>query len=151
MVNEYPNSSSYPSTIPKTIPETLVEDPGKSVARTESETLVSVLQEGVTATISQQRMSRRRRADSRTNRDDRRHRLRRNRTSGSTYRPNYNALPERPPEYRECPERKWETEPAILESYQQYSTSTNTYDRPYNPGYPHDDHTWGRKPLYEFK
>ena len=150
MVNDRANSSSFPSTIPKTTPETLVEDPEKSAPPTESETLVSLLQEGVTET-TRQPMSRRSRGGSRTNRDDRRHQARRYRTSGSTYRPNYEALPERRSDYREYPERRWELEPARLEPYQKYPTTADTYDRQHDPGYPHDDHTWGRRPLYKFK
>lgn len=146
MVNERLTSFSSPSTIPNTASETLE----KSVSLTVSETLESVPQE-IPDTTSRQPMSRRKRAGSRINRNDRRHQVPRHRTGASTYRPNYDAHPERRRDYREYPERSWEHEPTRQEPYQEYSTTSETYDRQYNRGYPHDDHTWERRPLYKFK
>ena len=147
MANEHPNPSSSPSTIPNTTSET----PEKSAPPAVSETLVSVPSEEVTKTTSRQLMSRRKRAGSRANRDDRRHQVRRYRTGGSTYRPNYDALPERRQEYRECSERSWELEPTRQEPYPEYSTALDTNDRHYKREYLHDDNTWERRPAYEFK
>ncbi len=150
MANQPPKSFSSPSTLPKTTLETSIEDPGKSAPPTEIETLVSVPNQRVLEKTSPQPMSRRKRTGSRINRDDRRHQARRYRVGGSTYRPNYDALPERRREYREYPERRREIEPPRQEPYHEYSTITDTYDKRINPRYPHEDYTWGR-PLYEFK
>ena len=146
MVNQRLNSSSH-----STIPNTTSETAEKPAPPTVSETLISIPQEEVTETTCRQPMSKRRRAGSRTNRDHNRHQVRRYGTTGSTYRPNYDALPERRRDYRAYPERSWELESMRQEPYQECSTTSETYDRQYNPGYPHHDHTWGRRPLYEFK
>ena len=144
MVNQRPHSSSSPKIASQT--------PEKFAPQVESETLLLAPREEVLETkSSRQPMSRRRRASSRTNRDDRRHQVRRYKTGGSTYRPNYDALPERRRDYREYPERSLELEPVRRESYQEYSTTSETYKKRFNPGYPHDDYPWERRPLYEFK
>ena len=150
MAKQLPKSSSSPSTLPNTTSETSLEDPRKT-APTENETRASVSEQRVLEKTSPQPISRRRRAGSRTNRDDRRHQVRRYKIRGSTYRPNYDALPEPRRDYREYPERRWEIETPRQEPYQEYTTITDTYDKRVNPEYSHEDHTWERRPLYEFK
>src|SRR5271169_4976256 len=87
-----PKSSSCPSTTDsnmKITPETTLEAEKKATDPSESR------DSGQKKTISRRRLPRRRRCSSnKTNRDDRG--SRKYRTTGSTYRPNYDAIPERP-------------------------------------------------------
>lgn len=138
----------------KTTPETFDEAEPKTSDT--SKTLDS--EEGSAEMASRQRTPKRRRHVSRNHRDD--HRLlRRYRPFGSTYRPNYDAVPERAEyseyrrEFRQKDQRyqvsRREPEPTKRDLYREYPPSRDVYDRPYAPCYPHDDNTWAKRQSYD--